>query len=131
MAGRRSGQKLGVMPSLLGPVRMERVSAPPKKADPFYESSEWRSLRDTLLKRRGRRCERCGKTHEDDGAPVKLIGDHKAERRDGGPDLDPANVEFLCVAEGGDGRPHPDGRRGGCHNRKTAEARARRMGLRP
>ncbi|WP_423804552.1 HNH endonuclease [Novosphingobium lindaniclasticum] len=37
--------------------------------------------------------------------------DHKQERKDGGADLDPANLEWLC-------QPH--------HNRKTAEARARR-----
>ena len=57
-----------------------------------------------LKRERGARCERCGSDH-------RLIGDHVVERRDGGAELDPANVELLCQA---------------CHNRKTAAARARR-----
>lgn len=76
----------------------------PKQADKFYLSPEWRALVGRLRRERGAWCERCGSTH-------RLIGDHKVELRDGGAPLDPANVELLCQA---------------CHNRKTAEARARR-----
>lgn len=106
---------------------MERVAAPMKAPDPFYKSQEWLDLRDTLLRQRGRRCEKCGKTAEDDGAPVRLIADHIVERKDGGAELDPGNIQFLCVAEGGNGRPQ-SGRSGGCHNRKTMARRSERMG---
>lgn len=90
-----------------------RVSAGPKVADRFYKSPEWRNFVASLITVRGRRCEVCGKTHEDDGKPVRLIGDHTVERRDGGPDLEPANVKLMCWS---------------CHNAKTAQARARRLG---
>ncbi|WP_245987103.1 HNH endonuclease [Azospirillum thermophilum] len=100
----------------------------PKVPDQLLVSSPWRQLVDRLIGLRGRRCERCGKTREDDGSPVRLIGDHIHERRDGGADLDPANVQLLCAAAGGNGTPHPDGKVGGCHGRKTAEARRRRFG---
>ncbi|WP_376959669.1 HNH endonuclease [Azospirillum sp. A26] len=107
-----------------------RVSSGPKVADPVLQSSDWRKLVASLITKRGRRCERCGKTHESDGSPVRLIGDHDIERRDGGADLDPSNVKLLCNRKGGNGRPHPDGEIGGCHNRKTAEARTDRLGRR-
>lgn len=81
-----------------------KVKVAPKVADPFYLSVEWRRLVARLKRERGARCERCGSDH-------RLIGDHVVERRDGGAELDPANVELLCQA---------------CHNRKTAAARARR-----
>lgn len=101
-----------------------------KRAEAFYLSKDWRGLVARLIARRGRVCEGCGKSREDDGSPVRLIGDHIVERRDGGADLDPANVQLLCSAAGGDGRPHADGARGGCHSRKTALARAaRRQGV--
>lgn len=125
MAGR--GKRLASLPPMVGGIDMRTARPAPKVADTFYSSPEWRALRAKLVKLRGRRCEKCGKTHEDDGSPVKLIGDHKVERQDGGAELDPANVELLCVAEGGDGKPHPDGKRGGCHNRKTLEARKARL----
>ncbi|MBX7496774.1 HNH endonuclease [Qipengyuania sp. 6B39] len=92
---------LGPRVATLGP----RVRALPKVADRFYASPEWRSLVKAIKAERGAWCERCGSTH-------RLIGDHKVERRDGGADLDPANVELLCQA---------------CHNAKTAEARAKRV----
>lgn len=98
----------------------------PKYVDPFYGSGAWRKLVTELIMRRGRFCEACGKAREDGGFPVRLIGDHIVERRDGGAELDPANVRLLCAAAGGNGKPHADGTRGGCHPRKTArEALAR------
>lgn len=83
-----------------------RVRALPKVAEAFYQSKEWRDLVRRIKAERGNWCERCGSKH-------RVIGDHKVERKDGGADLDPANIELLCQA---------------CHNRKTAEARAQRVG---
>jgi 5-methylcytosine-specific restriction protein A len=100
-----------------------------KRADSFYLSKQWRDLVRRLIAKRGRMCERCGKTREDDGSPVRLIGDHRVERNDGGADMDERNVELLCSAAGGNGRPHPDGKRGACHARKTSDARADRLAL--
>ncbi|KXV36273.1 HNH endonuclease [Gluconobacter japonicus] len=78
---------------------------PPKTADAFYVSKEWRSLMATILKQRGRVCERCGRTG------CRIFGDHIIELKDGGAKLDPLNVQLLC---------------GSCHTAKTAQARARR-----
>lgn len=88
---------------------------PPKRVDDFYRSEAWMKLRSSLIRQRGRKCERCGKAHDDDGSPVKLIGDHIRERRDGGADLDPSNVMLLCLP---------------CHNAKTAKARGNRWSRR-
>lgn len=98
-----------------------------KRAEPFYVSAEWHELVATLIAQRGRRCEACGKTHEDDGSRVRLIGDHIVERKDGGADLDPQNVKLLCSRAGGDGSPHADGKRGNCHAAKTAMSRRERV----
>ncbi|WP_247875513.1 HNH endonuclease signature motif containing protein [Azospirillum sp. TSH100] len=112
----------------LGTMDVRTAHPPAKTADAVLVSAAWQQLVDRLIQARGRRCERCGKTHEDDGSPVKLIGDHVQERRDGGAELDPQNVQLLCARAGGDGRAHADGKLGGCHGRKTAEARQRRFG---
>ncbi|MFT8481346.1 HNH endonuclease signature motif containing protein [Gluconobacter oxydans] len=77
----------------------------PKRADAFYVSKEWRALIGTLLKQRGRVCERCGRSG------CRIFGDHIVELKDGGARLDPANVQLLC---------------GSCHTAKTAQAKARR-----
>ncbi|MBX7459543.1 HNH endonuclease [Qipengyuania huizhouensis] len=77
----------------------------PKKAEAFYQSKEWRALVRSIKAERGNWCERCGSGH-------RVAGDHKVERRDGGAELDPANVELLCQP---------------CHNRKTAAAKAARV----
>lgn len=75
----------------------------------FYSSPEWRKLRDRLLKERGRTCQDCGRTG------TRIYCDHVVELQDGGDGLDEANVRLRC---------------GSCHTRKTADARARRLGLR-
>lgn len=98
-----------------------------KKAEPFYLSPEWRKLRDTLIAERGRRCEVCGKTHEGDGSPVRLVADHSHERRDGGSSLDKRNIKLLCTRAGGNGTAGL----GGCNNRKTARAKRERLGAQP
>lgn len=91
-----------------------RVQALPKRAEGFYASREWRSLVARLKRERGSWCAKCG-------AGGRIIGDHIRERRDGGAELDPANIELLCQP---------------CHNRKTAKARKLRVeghadGVRP
>lgn len=85
-----------------------RLVAPPKKVELFYQSKEWRGLVSSIKKQRGAWCQRCGSTKG-------LIADHIIERKDGGAELDPANIELLC---------------GKHHAIKTAEARKRRaLGL--
>lgn len=92
--------KLKAMPPRVGGLP-PRVAAMPKLADRFYQSPEWAEAR---RRQPDRWCAVCGTTK-------RLILDHKVERKDGGADLDPANLEWLCQP---------------CHNRKTAAARARR-----
>ena len=85
----------------------DRKASEPRQG--FYQSPEWRALRDRLTKQRGKRCEDCGR------AGTRIYCDHVVELRDGGAGLDPSNVRLRC---------------GSCHTRKTANARARRLGLR-
>jgi 5-methylcytosine-specific restriction endonuclease McrA len=89
-----------------------RLTPPPKRAEPFYLSPAWRWLVARLIRERGRRCERCGRTGNADGSWLRLFGDHVVELKDGGAELDPGNVRLLC---------------GSCHSTKTAKARADRM----
>lgn len=101
------------MPLRMMPARLRSLPAlvkpMPKVAERFYTSKEWRGLMARLKRQRGAWCERCGAG----GKGVRIIGDHVVERKDGGAELDPANVMLLCLP---------------CHNRKTAEAKARRAG---
>lgn len=92
----------------LRPLDMRVAKAPPKQADPFYLTAEWRSLMARLLSERGRRCEKCGRTD------CRIFGDHVVEIKDGGSTLDPRNIQLLC---------------GSCHSIKTAAARATRQGV--
>lgn len=78
---------------------------PPKRADSFYTSPEWRALMASLKRKRPDCCERCGRTG------TRLFGDHIHELKDGGAPLDESNVQLLC---------------GSCHTTKTAQARAKR-----
>lgn len=75
----------------------------------FYQSPEWRALRDRITKQRGKRCEDCGRTG------TRIYADHVVELVDGGAGLDETNIRLRC---------------GSCHTRKTADARAKRLGLR-
>jgi 5-methylcytosine-specific restriction endonuclease McrA len=88
---------------------MRTAALPPKTADPFYQSKEWRDLIASIVAKRGPRCEKCRRT------PTRIFGDHIVERRDGGAPLDEANVMLLC---------------GSCHSAKTAAERARRTAMR-
>lgn len=86
-----------------------RVVTPPKKALPFYQSAEWRSLMARLIALRGRQCQKCGATG------CRIIGDHVVELRDGGAPLDAMNIELLCPP---------------CHGKKTERRKRERAGLR-
>ena len=90
------GARIGALPA--------RVAAAPKVAEGFYQSVEWRRLVAAIKRERGAWCERCGSKH-------RVIADHIVERKDGGADLDPSNIELLCFAH---------------HQAKTAAARAAR-----
>ncbi len=83
-----------------------RLTVPKKTAELFYKSPEWRALVRDIKAQRGRWCGRCG-------SGDRVAGDHIRERKDGGAELDPANIELLCHR---------------CHMRKTAQARALRVG---
>lgn len=83
-----------------------RVSAPVKAVEPFYASPEWKTFARAIVSQRGRRCEACGV----EGG--RLIADHIIERRDGGADFDPLNIQVLCPS---------------CDNRKRAKAAAARV----
>lgn len=97
-----------------------RLAQPLKIFDTFYKSPDWRKFIAQVIHERGRRCESCGRTYDDDGQEVRLIGDHIKERSDGGADLDRSNIRLLCVRMAADGT-------GGCANRKTTESRKQRM----
>ncbi|MDR6182096.1 HNH endonuclease signature motif containing protein [Asaia bogorensis] len=75
---------------------------PPKTTDGFYLSKEWRALLASVIKQRGRVCERCGRTG------CRIFGDHIHELKDGGARLDLKNIMLLC---------------GSCHSTKTVRAR--------
>lgn len=81
-----------------------RIAVAGKYVNPFYQGREWRTLVQGLKRQRGW-CVVCGSTH-------RLVADHIIEIKDGGAPLDPANIQFLCLAH---------------HNAKTAAAKAARI----
>jgi hypothetical protein len=85
----------------------DRKASEPRQG--FYQSPEWRALRDRVTRQRGKRYEDCGRTG------TRIYCDHVVELQDGGAGLDETNIRL---------------RYGSCHTRKTADARARRFGLR-
>ena len=80
---------------------------PPKTADAHYLTPEHKAWRTAVLKRAGFKCQGAG-PHSG-----PLHADHITEIRDGGDPLDSMNGQALCQ---------------GCHNRKTAAAKASRRG---
>jgi 5-methylcytosine-specific restriction protein A len=98
--------RLKALPSSRLSRPVPRLFTPPKTADPFYLSSEWRALRD---RRRLDPDYYAARRRAKDGE--KLILDHVVERRDGGAELDPKNTQWLTMSE---------------HNAKTAAKRAAR-----
>lgn len=97
----------------LRPPQRQRLRDPVKKAEPFYLSAEWRALLAAIIRQRGRSCEDPAHDPANPRTGVRLVGDHIVERRDGGADLDPRNIMLRCFP---------------CHARKTAAARAARVG---
>lgn len=82
---------------------------PPKRAEGFYLSPEWRGVVADIRAQRPARCEDCQR------GSTRLFADHVVELKDGGAALDPRNVRLLC---------------GSCHTRKTAAERAKRQARR-
>jgi 5-methylcytosine-specific restriction endonuclease McrA len=74
--------RTGVKAANLGIVRL-----PPKEADPFYASPDWKALRHACLERDGWRCVMCGQP--------AIVADHILSRRSGGADT-LANLRSLC-----------------------------------
>jgi hypothetical protein len=97
------------------PAVAARLSRPPKTADAFYLSPEWRAQVRGLIATRGRRCEDPQCTTPNRGADQKLYGDHIHELKDGGAPLDAGNVMLRCAP---------------CHGRKTAQQARERMARR-
>lgn len=85
------------------------VRAAPKRADPFYQSPQWRSL---VARRRLDADYQAAAARALPGE--RLILDHVNERRDGGADLDPKNTQWLTHGE---------------HQAKTARTKRWRAGL--
>ncbi|MGE0424943.1 MAG: HNH endonuclease [Reyranellaceae bacterium] len=85
---------------------------PPKTADAFYLSREWRTLVREIVAERGARCEDPMHDPRRPRGGVRMFGDHVHELQDGGAPLDKANVLLRC---------------GSCHSRKTVAVRAARM----
>jgi 5-methylcytosine-specific restriction enzyme A len=97
------------------PAMKPRLPPMKKRAMAFYTSAPWRELVARLLRERGPYCSICGVKRgqvRDGGQPVRIIADHRTEIKDGGDRLAPSNIDLMCQ---------------GCHNRKTADARARRV----
>ena len=72
---------------------LTRAKLPPKTADTFYSTTEWKCLREACLRRDGFMCVGIG------GKPCgsrASFADHIVRRRDGGKD-DLANLRSLCA----------------------------------
>lgn len=108
--------KLGTVNHKLGKSARAKVTLAVKRANPFYLSAEWQSLRASIIKRRGPRCEDPDHDKSTPRSGVRIFGDHIVELRDGGAPLDPANILLRC---------------GACHTRKTLETRGARYAARP
>lgn len=100
-----------IRPLDTGTVRTVRRDFEPRIAFSFYHGKAWRSLRDKIIKKRGRRCENPSCLTPQGPWPI-IIGDHIREIKDGGAPLDENNIRLVCQA---------------CHNRKTEDERAARI----
>jgi len=80
---------------------------PPKAADRFYLSPEWRAVAAAVKAARPDRCEVCHRTK------CRLFVDHRVAVKDGGALLDIVNLQLLCQS---------------CHSLKSHAERVKRMG---
>ena len=78
------------------------VRLPPKEADPYYLTPEWRELRRQTLERDGGRCVLCG--------AAAVVADHIVSRKEGGADA-LHNTRSLCRLHDNRFREGPTGRR--------------------
>lgn len=77
-------------------VETRKVKPPPKQADSFYGSTEWKQLMAEIIKERGRCCEdRNCKTPN--GPWGRIYGHHIVEIKYGGAPLDKRNVLLVCA----------------------------------
>jgi hypothetical protein len=79
---------------------------PPKRADPFYLTPEWRAVVAQVREVRADRCEVCHRTG------TRLFADHRIAVKDGGGLFDVVNIQLLC---------------GSCHSLKSHAERLKRM----
>ena len=89
-------------------IRFGRVVGP-EVGDDFYQSFEWRALRNQVIAEAKGRCQwqGCGRSEG------RMYADHIVEISDGGAALDRSNLWCLCHAH---------------HNAKSADERAGREG---
>lgn len=77
------------MPSRVAAADTRAAKPPPKEADPFYRTTDWKSLRDACLKRDGYRCAVLGCNQR------AFIADHVVSRKNGGTDT-LENLRSVC-----------------------------------
>lgn len=104
----RKRARLNSLPQRLATLDTRIGTAPPKEADPYYNSTEHTAWRALVIRRARARCEwpGCGR------AEGRMFADHIVELKDGGSRTDPANGWALCAKH---------------HTLKTNQERAKRM----
>lgn len=91
------------------PMLSTTLRLPPKKAEPFYQSKEWRAL----VARRKRDADYAAAVARAKPGE-RIVLDHVIEIRDGGARLDAANTQWLTHSE---------------HQAKTARTKRARAGV--
>ena len=93
-----------MLPQRLRLARTAIVRLPPKEADPYYLTPEWRELRGQTLERDGGICTvpGCGR--------AAVVADHIVSRKAGGADA-LHNTRSLCRLHDNRFREGPTGRR--------------------
>lgn len=97
--------RLRTLPPRLKALDTRTVRPPPKVVESFYSSAEWKICAAAIRRRDGYQCVKCGSREG------RLYVDHIVERKDGGADYDPANLECLCAP---------------CHGKKSTAERVKR-----
>jgi len=91
---------------MIGQADLRVAKAPPKEADPFYLSPEWKALRMACLTRDRFRCTAPGCDRP------AIVADHIVSRKAGGRD-ELGNLRSLCRTHDNRWREGPDGVRRG------------------